>query len=48
MPDEWGWYWKGNQLFLIMTDLVVAPESLLKAIRCHRCESTSQNQCGTN
>ena len=47
MPDEWGWYWKGNQLFPIMTDLDVAPESLLKVIRC-RCKSTSQNQCGTN
>ena len=30
MPDEWGWYWKGNQLFPIMTDLDVAPESLLR------------------
>ena len=47
MPDEWGWYWKGNQLFPIMTNLDVAPESLLKVIRC-RCKSTSQNQCGTN
>ena len=47
MPDESGWYWKGNQLFPIMTNLDVAPESLLKVIRCC-CKSTSQNQCGTN
>ena len=47
MPDESGWYWKGNQLFPIMTNLDVAPECLLKVIRC-RCKSTSQNQCGTN
>ena len=30
-----------------MTDLDVAPESLLKVI-LYRCKSTSQNQCGTN
>ena len=47
LPDEWGWYWKGNQLFPIMTDLNVAPERLLKVIRC-RFKLTSQNQCGTN
>ena len=47
MPDEWGWYWKSNQLFPIMTDLDVAPESFLKVILC-RCKSTSQNECGTN
>ena len=47
MPDEWECYWKGDQLFPIMTDLDVAPESLLKVTRC-RCKSTLQNQCGTN
>ena len=47
MSDEWRWYWKGNQLFPIMTDLDVAPANLLKVIRC-LCKLTSQNQCGTN
>ena len=46
-PNEWGWHWKNNLLQPITTDMDVAPESLLKVIRCN-CKTTSKNQCGTN
>ena len=46
-PEKWGWYSKDNVLLPIMTDMDVAPENLLKVIRCN-CKATSKNQCGTN
>ena len=46
-PEEWGWCKKDNELVPIMTDNDVAPENLLKVIRCN-CKTTSRNQCGSN
>ena len=46
-PEEWGWYFKGDQLLPIMTDMDVAPENLLKVVRCN-CKTSSKNQCRTN
>ena len=46
-PEEWGWKRDGNNLTPITTDMDVAPESLLKVIRC-KCKSSSRNQCGSN
>ena len=46
-PHEWGWQCKnGQNLSPITTDREVAPENILKVIRCN-CKK-SANQCGTN
>ena len=46
-PDEWGWQYVNDILFPIMTDEKVAPDALLKFIRC-KCKVGSRNTCGTN
>ena len=33
-PKQWGWRLNGNTLSPIMTDINVAPENLLKFVRC--------------
>ena len=43
---EWGWKLEDSILCPVMTDLAVAPEDLLKYIRC-KCKP-SNRQCGTN
>ena len=46
-PWEWGWQCKnGGKLSPSTTDSEVAPENILKVIRCNCKES--RNQCGTN
>ena len=46
-PREWGWECKnGQSLSPVTTDSDVAPEHILKVIRCNCKESG--NQCGTN
>ena len=46
-PWEWGWHCKnGGKLSPITTDREVAPENILKVIKCNCKES--RNQCGTN
>ena len=45
-PLEWGWMSKESALHPVMTDEVVAPEDLLKFIRC-KCKPNAR-QCGTN
>jgi hypothetical protein len=46
-PEDWGWHWKDDTLYPTMTDLQVAPECLLKVVRCN-CKSSSKTQCGSN
>ena len=46
VPTDWGWKENENHLIPIPTTKDVAPENLLKVIRC-KCKSTN-NQCGTN
>lgn len=46
VPTDWGWKENENHLIPIPTTKEVAPENLLKVIRC-KCKSTN-NQCGTN
>jgi hypothetical protein len=45
--EEWGWKMEGDILKPIQTDKEVAPENLLKIIRC-KCKAESKNQCGSN
>ena len=46
-PCDWGWKMSRNGLVPIKTDLEVAPEFLLKVIRCN-CKTASRNTCGTS
>ena len=46
-PEKWGWKLYDSALTPVMTDQEVAPESLLKFIRC-KCKVSSRNPCGTN
>lgn len=46
-PCSWGWQHDRSGLVPLMTDMNVAPESVLKFIRC-KCKSQNPNQCGTN
>ena len=46
-PEDWGWQLKNNTLVPTETDNEVAPECLLKVVRC-KCKSSSKNQCGSN
>lgn len=46
-PEEWGWEIKDSRLIPIMSNKPVAPEMLLKVIRCN-CKSTSKAPCSTN
>ena len=46
-PKQWGWKLDGKVLSPIMTDINVAPENLLKFVRC-KCKLSSKNPCGTN
>lgn len=45
-PKEWGWFVTDNTMSPVMTDREVAPNSILKVVRCN-CKASS-NQCGTN
>ena len=45
-PKQWGWKLNRNTLSPIMTDINVAPENLLKFVRC-KCKLSSKNPCGT-
>ena len=46
-PVDWGWKLQGGRLTPICTDKQIAPDDLLKVIRCN-CKSSSNNQCGSN
>lgn len=46
-PLEWGWKMENDKLCPVTTDKPVAPDNLLKVIRC-KCKKTSKNQCGSN
>ena len=45
--ENWGWKVKDSRMYPIKTDQAIAPESLLKLIRCN-CKSKSKLQCTTN
>ena len=45
-PKEWGWFVTDNTMSPVMTDREVAPNSILKVVRCN-CKAAS-NQCGTS
>ena len=45
--DSWGWQRGRSELEPIKTDLDVAPDNVLKFIRC-KYKSQHSNQCGTN
>lgn len=45
-PTEWGWQMVDDQLKAITSDTEIAPENILKVIRCN-CKN-NENQCGTN
>ena len=46
-PEQWGWKLEGRMLTPVMTDIVAAPESLLKFVRC-KYKLSAKNPCGTN
>ena len=46
-PKDWGWKENGTTLSPILSDDVVAPEKLLKYIRC-KCKLSAKNPCGGN
>lgn len=46
-PEEWRWKIEDSRLNPIMSDKAVAPDMLLKVIRCN-CKSTSKAPCSTN
>ena len=46
-PEYWGWIIEDAKITPIKSDKVVAPEMLLKIIRCS-CKSTSKAPCSTN
>ena len=45
--EDWGWKVKDSTMYPIKTDQAIAPESLLKVIRCN-CKSKSKLQCTAN
>ena len=45
--EEWGWRIENDCFNPVTTDKPVAPDNVLKVIRC-KCKSTSKNQCGSN
>jgi hypothetical protein len=45
-PKEWGWFVADNTMSPVMTDIEVAPNSILKVVWCN-CK-VSSNQCATN
>ena len=47
LAEDWGWKMVENKLRPIKVDIEVAPERLLKVVRC-KCKSTSKNQCRSN
>ena len=47
LAEDWGWKKVADELQPIQVDIEVAPEKLLKAVRC-KCKSTSKNQCLSN
>lgn len=46
-PKDWGWKENRTTLSPILTDDIVAPEKLLKYIRC-KCKLSSKKPCGGN
>ena len=44
---EWGWKLQDGHFAPICTDKQIAPNDLLKVIRCN-CKISSKNQCGSN
>ena len=46
-PLDWGWKIEKGNMCPITTDNPVAPDNVLKVIRC-KCKKTSKNQCGSN
>lgn len=44
-PDDWGWKLGNNNYVPITTDEVVAPDNLLKIVRCNCTENCSTNRC---
>ncbi len=46
-PLSWGWKLNGSTLQPVITDLELAPQSLLKFIHC-KCKLSTANPCGGN
>ena len=46
-PEDWGWKIEDSTLNPVKSDKAVAPQTLLKIIRCN-CKSTSKAPCSTN
>ena len=46
-PTDWGWQMDNGSLSPITTDQPVAPDHLLKFLRC-KCKKSTNNPCGTN
>ena len=46
-PQRWGWKIEDNVFIPITTDLPIAPDSILKFVRC-KCKKSSKNPCSTN
>ena len=46
LATEWGWEKNGDMLVPIPTNQVVAPENILKFIRC-KCKLASKNPCSS-
>ena len=46
-PTEWGWKYEDGVLVPIPTDMPIAPECLLKVIRCN-CKKDTKNPCGSS
>ena len=46
-PNDWGWKIEGTTMTPIKSDKAVAPESLLKVIKCN-CKLTTKAPCSTN
>ena len=46
-PADWGWKLRDGYYEPIMTDMKVAPDNILKFIRC-KCKTSTKSPCGTN
>ena len=46
-PTKWGWKSEDGILIPITTDKPIAPDHLLKFIRC-KCKKDAKNPCGSN
>ena len=45
--EDWGWKLQNGMYEPVMNDLALAPEKILKFVRCS-CKLMGENVCGTN